>query len=86
MSGPAGGTLPDDLIEYYKHKQGYKQAELQAVRNHQKVKNWTKVGLRGAGEAGLWGGVWTMPSCKHWALLLLLKAGLHAGALPAVHK
>lgn len=46
----AGGTLSDELVEYKKQQQ-MKPAEVQALRNHHKVKNWTKVGVLAAGWA-----------------------------------
>lgn len=47
---PTGGALTPEL-EAWAADKGLKGAKLQALRNHQKVKKWTKVGGLG-GEAG----------------------------------
>lgn len=45
----AGGTLPDEVVATLeeRRKKGLTKAGEQALRNHQKVKNWTKVGGHG---------------------------------------
>lgn len=46
----AGGVLPPEVEEWAK-QEGIKGPKLQALRNHQKVKKWTKVRCRaGAGD------------------------------------
>ena len=40
---PAGGSLTPELAAWAE-QQGFQGAKLQALRNHQKVKKWTKVG------------------------------------------
>lgn len=41
----AGGTLPPD-VEEYANKESIQKSKLQTLKNHQKVKKWTKVSGR----------------------------------------
>lgn len=72
----AGGVLPPDVDAWAK-QEGMKGVKLQALRNHQKVKKWTKA-------SGGGGGVRALPCCAGVQLLLILCGGGHASVMVCV--